>query len=73
MDRNNKKPIKIGLLIHNIESTFSDSIINFTANACKVYNAELVVLPLREIYGDFGKFTYQFWKLYPLITLMRSS
>lgn len=68
MNRNSKKTIKIGLLIHNIESTFSDSIINFTANACKAYGAELIVLPLREIYGDFGKFTYQFWKLYPLIT-----
>ena len=64
----NKKPLRIGLLIHNIESTFSDSIINYTAEACKIYGAELVVLPLREINGNFGKFTYQFWKLYPLIT-----
>lgn len=68
MNKYNKKPLKIGLLIHNIESTFSDSIINYTAKACKVYGAELVVLPLREIHGNFGKFTYQFWKLYPLIT-----
>ena len=68
MSKDNKKPLRIGLLIHNIESTFSDSIINFTAKACKVYEAELIVLPLREIHGNFGKFTYQFWKLYPLIT-----
>ena len=68
MIKNNKKPLRIGLLIHNIESTFSDSIINYTAEACKIYGAELIVLPLREINGNFGKFTYQFWKLYPLIT-----
>ena len=68
MIKNNKKPLRIGLLIHNIESTFSDSIINYTAEACRIYGAELIVLPLREIQGNFGKFTYQFWKLYPLIT-----
>ncbi len=60
--------LKIGLLMHNIESTFSDSIINFTAAACKQQGAQLVVLPLREINGNFGIFTYQFWKLYPLIS-----
>ena len=68
---NNKRTnscLKIGLLIHNIESTFSDSIITFTAKACAQYSAELIVFPLREIKGNFGVFTYQFWKLYPLIT-----